>query len=201
MIAANAHVPASPVKHWLLLANVVGWAFALLPLLAPALLALGLVGLADPIYSAYSLFCHQWAHRSFFLFGPQATYTLTELAGWTSGSVNLAYVGSAASGYKLAFCERDLAIYASIAAAGSLYALHRARLTALSVRSYVLLLVPIAVDGSAQLFGWHESTPALRLITGACFGAGTVWFIYPRLDVILSRLHRKRDQAWRLTTS
>jgi uncharacterized membrane protein len=176
------------IRHWLLIVNAGAWTFALLPILAPTLMMLGFSSLADPIYSAYSLVCHQWAHRSYFLFGTQATYSLSELATWTRGAADLAYVGSPESGYKIGFCERDLAIYLSIAAAGSLYALHRARILALPVRVYVLLLAPIVIDGFTQLFGWRESTPLLRLLTGGCFGMATVWFIYPRVDVILNRL-------------
>ena len=184
-------------RHWLLLANALAWPFALLPLLAPALMAAGLTALADPIYQAYSLVCHQWAHRSFFLFGPQVTYTLTDLASWTRGTMDLAYIGSSQSGYKVAFCERDLAIYLSIAVAGSVYGLHRVAISPLSVKLYIALLVPIAVDGFTQLFGWRESTPLLRLLTGMCFGVGTVWFIYPRLDELNDRRQQKRQLGWR----
>jgi len=82
------------IRHWLFLANLTAWTFALLPVLAPVLMALGLVSLADLVYSAYTLVCHQWAHRSFFLFGPQATYSLFDIAEFTQGSADLAYVGS-----------------------------------------------------------------------------------------------------------
>ena len=180
-----------------MIANALAWSFALLPLLAPAFMAAGLTALADPIYQAYSLVCHQWAHRSFFLFGPQATYTLTELASWTHGTMDLAYLGSPQSGYKVAFCERDLAIYLSIAVAGSVYGLHRVAITPLPVKLYLALLVPIAVDGLTQLFGWRESTPLLRLLTGMCFGVGTIWFIYPRLDELYGRRQQKRPLGWR----
>jgi len=197
MRAANTRVSAVLVRRWLLLANALAWAFAILPLMAPALMAAGPTALADPIYQAYSLVCHQWAHRSFFLFGPQVTYSLGELASWTHGTMDLAYIGSPQSGYKVAFCERDLAIYLSIALAGSVYGLHRATISPLPVKLYLALLVPIAVDGFTQLFGWRESTPLLRLLTGMCFGVGTVWFIYPRIDQIQHRLQRKRQLGWR----
>jgi uncharacterized membrane protein len=183
-------------RHWLAVASSVAWSFALLPVLAPVLMAAGLDGAADTIYSAYTLVCHQWAHRSFFLFGPAPTYSLEQLAGMTGGLDNLTYTGSSVQGFKIAFCERDLAIYLTIAAAGSVYALHRGSVAALSVRFFVLMLVPIAIDGFTQLFGWRESTPFLRLITGACFGGGTVWFIYPRLDAILGQRSTRPAVAW-----
>jgi uncharacterized membrane protein len=184
------------IRHWLLLANLTAWTFALLPVLAPVLMALGLIGLADPIYSAYTLVCHQWAHRSFFLFGPQVTYSLSDIGYITQGSTDLAYIGSAQTGYKVAFCERDLAIYLSIALAGSMYAIQRANSVSLAARGYVLALLPIAIDGFTQLFGWRESTPALRVMTGGCFGLSTVWFIFPRLDIILNRSMPVRPVTW-----
>jgi len=40
------------------------------------------------------------------------------------------------------------------------------------------LILPMAWDGTTQLFGWRESTWALRVITGTLFGGGTVWFSF-----------------------
>ena len=45
----------------------------------------------------------------------------------------------------------------------------------------------MAMDGFTQLFGWRESSAELRTLTGALFGAASVWLIYPRIDAILAR--------------
>ncbi len=45
----------------------------------------------------------------------------------------------------------------------------------------------MAVDGFTQLVGWRESTVELRTLTGALFGAASVWLIYPRVDAVLER--------------
>jgi uncharacterized membrane protein len=38
------------------------------------------------------------------------------------------------------------------------------------------------LDGGTQLVGLRSSTWQLRLITGAIFGVGLVWFAYPYLE-------------------
>src|ERR1700694_914423 len=76
-------------------------------LAAPVLAAVGWVAAGDGLYAAYHLTCHQWAFRSFFLFGPQAAYSQQELADL--GVDPFAILGSPGLGWKMAFCERDLA--------------------------------------------------------------------------------------------
>jgi hypothetical protein len=61
------------------------------------------------------------------------------------------------------------------------------RIAGLSFRAYLLLILPMALDGFTQLFGWRESDALLRTITGCLFGAASVWLIYPRFDAILAR--------------
>lgn len=172
--------------HWLALANVAVLLFVALPLAAPLLMASGFTGVADAIYGLYANVCHQWPFRSFFLFGPQGTYSFDALVGVVGTGRVYSLVGSPELGYKVAFCERDLALYAAILVSGLVFALRRARARPLSFLVYVLVCVPIAVDGFTQLFGWRESSWELRLLTGALFGAATVWFIYPRLDRVLA---------------
>ncbi|MFN0070094.1 MAG: DUF2085 domain-containing protein [Chloroflexota bacterium] len=174
-------------QHWVPLVTLAAWIFALLPVLAPVLITLGVVAPAEHIYDLYSLVCHQWAHRSFFIFGAQPTYELSEIAGLIPGADPRGFLGSPETGYKLAYCERDLAIYLAIALTGTVYGLQRSRISALSPMGFALLLLPIAFDGFTQIFGWRESTPLLRILTGICFGLSMVWFVYPRLDALAAR--------------
>jgi uncharacterized membrane protein len=174
-------------RHWLAAANVAVAIFVGLPILAPVLLALGYVGPADQIYAAYQLVCHQWAFRSFFLFGPALTYGPDRLGDLVGQHEMYAFIGSPELGYKVAFCERDLAIYLSVLLAGLAYGRLRARLPDLGIVGYGLLIAPMAVDGFTQLFGWRESRPELRVLTGALFGLASVWLIYPRIDALFAR--------------
>jgi uncharacterized membrane protein len=161
-------------------------------LAAPTLAALGLAHEADALYVAYHLTCHQWAFRSFFLFGAQAVYAPEQLQAL--GFDPFGFVGQPGLGWKMAICERDLAIYASVLIAGLVYARNRG-LTAASVKVYAVLILPMAVDGFSQLFGWRESTWELRVLTGALFGVASVWLLYPRIDAALVRQRYAPDNA------
>jgi len=173
-------------RHWLLVANLATAVFVGLPILAPVLMAAGRDDLAAPIYAAYHLVCHQWAFRSYFLFGAQSTYGPDMLSDLVGIDRIFGFAGSPALGYKIAFCERDLAIYATVLLAGLTYGHLRGRLVGLSLAAYGLLILPMALDGFTQLFGWRESTPELRILTGFLFGLGSVWLIYPRVDEMLA---------------
>jgi uncharacterized membrane protein len=61
-------------RRWLRVALIVIGLYVSLPFLAPTFMKLGLTGPAGVIYFLYSPFCHQFAFRSFFLFGEQVVY-------------------------------------------------------------------------------------------------------------------------------
>jgi uncharacterized membrane protein len=172
-------------KRWLLLANLFWLLYVGLPVLAPVLMNVGWTLPAKVIYTIYRPTCHQLPERSFFLGGLQHAYTAEELA---ERGVSIhpfsRDIGNEDVGWKVAFCQRDVAIYGSILLAGLAYALIRGRLKdwKMPFRYYLIFLVPMAIDGILQLVGVHESTWELRTITGAIFGVGSVLFAYPYLD-------------------
>ena len=116
-----------------------------LPFLAPTLMKLGAELPARAIYRIYSPLCHQFGFRSFFLYGEQVAYPLAE-AGMggvktfeqATGIVNLNdpysptrfearnYIGTDAVGYKVALCERDIAIYLAILLFGITFGFNKA---------------------------------------------------------------------------
>ncbi len=61
-------------RRWLTIALTLIGIYAALPWVAPTLMHFGLTGPAHLLYFAYGPFCHQFAFRSFFLFGEQAAY-------------------------------------------------------------------------------------------------------------------------------
>lgn len=148
-------------RHWLLTVNLVGGAFALLPLLGPWLRSQGLDLPADVIYFAFGLTCHQMPERSFFIFG-----------------------------HKMCLCQRCMAIYGTAFVLGLLYALVRGQLKPLRWRWMFVLWVPMALDGFTQLFGWRESNAELRLITGALFAISCVWVGFPYLEQAFTDMRR-----------
>ena len=146
---------------------------------------------AQAIYTLYSVLCHQLPDHSFFFFGPTLAPQDAELiAGGMSASSSLflqrSFVGSVETGWKVALCQRDVAIYAGVLVSGLLYGLVRDRLRPLPFKVFVVLCIPIAVDGLTQLFGWRESNWLLRTLTGALFGFAAVWLAYPYVEVAMA---------------
>jgi uncharacterized membrane protein len=190
-------------RHWLVVANLFVLLYVGIPFAAPALMKAGAVRPASWIYTLYSPMCHQLGFRSWFLFGEQTAYP-REIAGTPLTPFgeatgldedNLAaardFTGNEQVGYKVALCERDVAIYGGIFVAGLLFGMVRSRLKPLPLWIWLLIgVLPIALDGGTQLlsvftflsFPVRESTPLLRTITGFLFGVMNVWLAYPYVE-------------------
>lgn len=203
-------------KHWLALINTVLAFYVGLPFLAPVLLENGHPLAANIIYSVYAPMCHQLPQRSYFIYGEQATYTIQELAARV-GEENLplypwprAFNGDEHVGYKVALCERDVAIYGALLVSGLAFGLVRSRVRPLPFWAYLLIgLVPMGLDGGSQLvshiapalFGGvaRESTWVLRTVTGAAFGWATVWLAFPHLHLAFAEMREISSQRLRET--
>jgi len=174
-------------RHWLALFNLAWASYVLLPFMAPVLMQAGLATPARILYTVYSFMCHQLPDHSYFLFGESLTPLQPALtAGGMPMGLNLfqarQFIGNAELGYKVAICQRDIAIYGSVLMAGLLFGLLRRHLGALRLWMYILLLLPIAIDGTTQLIGLRESNWWLRSLTGILFGAASVWLAYPYIE-------------------
>ncbi len=193
-------------RYYMLFISAVLALFLFFPFLAPVLMKNGQTSGATVIYKVYKIFCHELAYRSFYLYGEQLYYprelanisgviTYEQATGMSAQEIDFArdFVGNEATGYKIAICERDIAIYGSFLLAALLFQFTGKKLKALPWYFWVLIaLVPIGLDGVSQIpslsSGWptwlpiRESTPLLRVLTGALFGFGTSWFIYPLME-------------------
>lgn len=174
-------------RHWLAIFNTVWAVYLFTPFLAPIFMQLGWEAPASVIYAIYSVLCHQLPDHSYFLFGPSLVPQSPELiAGGMTASASLfverAFIGSPEVGWKVALCQRDVAIYAGVLLAGISYAFVRQRARPLPFKVFVLLVLPMAVDGLTQLVGWRESTWLLRTVTGALFGVAAVYLAYPYVE-------------------
>lgn len=161
---------------------------------------------AQALYRFYRVFCHQLAFRSYFIGGTQLFYPRT-MAGMENlvsyeeefsdhaDDVDIAreIVGNPESGYKIALCQRDLAIYSSLAVVAIIFQIFRKKLK--PIRWYfwfIIALIPIGLDGFSQIpglsSGWptwfpiRESTPLLRSITGILFGGMTGLYMFPMME-------------------
>lgn len=195
-------------RHYVAVLNMLVILYLGLPILAPVLMKAGIEAPARLIYRGYGLVCHQLAFRSFFVFGEQIAYPRQEAGVAGLLTYNQAtglgedstvedlfqarnFVGNDIVGYKIALCERDVAIYFGILVFGLLFGLVNHRIPKLPWYLWLLLgIVPIALDGVSQLLSqppmdflaFRESTPFLRSLTGFLFGFTTAWFGYPLVE-------------------
>ena len=193
-------------RHWLVFFNLAWLIYVVTPFLAPVFMQIDWTAQAQVVYLIYSYLCHQLPDHSYFLFGPTLAPQEAELiAGGMSESANLfaqrSFIGSPEVGWKVALCQRDVAIYAAVLLTGVLYGLVRNRMRPLPFKFYVLFLIPIAIDGGTQLIGWRESNWFLRTVTGALFGFASVWLAYPYVeDAMADVMAEEQERAHRAAT-
>jgi uncharacterized membrane protein/glutaredoxin len=207
-------------RHYLALVNIFVAIYVGLPLLAPVLMKAGAETPAKIIYKVYGSFCHQFTFRSFFLFGEQSVYpraeanlpgliTFEQATGFARDDILSArnFLGNPELGYKIALCERDVAIYGAILLFGLVYALFRRKLPPLPWYLWAAIaLVPIGLDGVSQLVSqppfaflpYRESTPYLRVLTGYLFGFATAWFGIPMMEEAQSDTVQVMDRRKKL---
>jgi uncharacterized membrane protein len=210
--------------HWLFVVNLLFIIYLGLPTLAPVLMKVGATAPASIIYTAYSPLCHQLGFRSFFLFGEQVYYpraaagiqgvtTFGQATGLDENDLLAAraFRGNEQLGYKIALCERDVAIYGAIILFGLLFGLTRRRIPPLHWALWLVIAIgPIGLDGFSQLFSqlpipfianllpYRESTPFLRLLTGFLFGFGTAWFGLPYVEESMRETRDLMDRKYSL---
>lgn len=200
-------------RNYMAVINVILILYVGLPFLAPVLAKNGATGPANVIYKIYSPLCHQLPYRSWFLYGFQPYYprelagiqgvaTYEEIVGSDEYAVSQARTftgmgeqgyGAEPVGYKVALCQRDVAIYGSMALFGILFMVTGRKIKPLPWYLWFIFgLIPIGVDGVSQLPSlisqmpdWliiRESTPILRTLTGGLFGLTTSWYLFPMIE-------------------
>jgi uncharacterized membrane protein len=169
-------------RHYLSIMLIVLGIFVGLPFVAPVLMHFGLTGPGEAIYTIYSPLCHQFAFRSWFLFGEQTIYPraaanlpgvlpyesylseVTQVLGDRQDKTAAAFeldskyfLGDARMGYKIAICERDIGIYLALFVGGLIFSIPyvRRRLRPAPIWLYILVgLGPIGLDGFSQLLSY-----------------------------------------------
>jgi uncharacterized membrane protein len=206
-------------KHYLLLLNLLVFLYVGLPFSAPFLKEAGANIPAELIYQIYRPLCHQWGFRSWFLFGEQTYYPheAAKIAGVlsfenVSGITDAndpsrikarIYEGNEIVGYKVALCERDVAIWGALLLFGLIFGLTQRKIKGLHWLWWLVIgLGPIGLDGFSQvisqlnlpafqgLLPYRESTPYLRSLTGFLFGFTTAWFGYPSIEEAMADTRR-----------
>jgi uncharacterized membrane protein len=144
------------LNYWATVITVVLGLIVAIALSIPFLWYFGLDAIAKPLFFALHFVCAQVPSHSFYIFGHQ-----------------------------LGMCERNFSIYVSMFLGSLVFVLSKKRMPGLPWWLWILILLPMVVDGTTQLFGWRESTWILRVVTGSLFGLGNIWFVLPLIQKTL----------------
>jgi uncharacterized membrane protein len=144
------------LKYWALFLTVILGLLVFIALAVPFLSYFGFDALSKQLFFSLHYVCAQIPSHSFYIFGHQ-----------------------------LGLCARNFSIYASMFVGCLIFVLSKKRMPGIPWWVWILLMVPMAWDGTTQMFGLRESDWILRLLTGTLFGFGNIWFVLPFMQKTL----------------
>ncbi len=169
--------------HWFATFLIVYGLWVLTPFLAPFFMYIGWTGAGKAIYFIYSFFCHQLPERSFFFFGEKSMYSLSEVQAAWQDTINplilRQFIGNETMGWKIAWSDRMISFYTSVWVFAVLWYPFRRKIKTLSWFGFVLLLLPLIMDGSTHMIsdfagigqGFRDSNQWLAILTNSSFPA------------------------------
>lgn len=144
------------LQYWAHIITVVLGSILVIAVAIPFLSYFGMDVIAKPLFFSLHFICAQIPSHSFYILGHQ-----------------------------LGLCQRNLSIYGSMFLGSLIFVLSKRRLPGLPWWLWILLMLPMAWDGTTQMFGWRESTMELRVLTGTIFGLANIWFVLPLIQKTL----------------
>src|SRR5690349_20790564 len=153
------------IDHWATMITYVLGILVFAALSVPYLSYFGLDGISKQIFFALHMVCAQIPSHSFYIFGHQ-----------------------------LGMCARNFSIYASMFIGSLIFVLSKKRIPGIPWWLWILMILPMAIDGTTQMFGLRESTWELRVLTGTLFGLGNVWFVLPLIQKLLLETSSTQSQ-------
>ena len=145
------------LNYWAHIVTLALGTLVFIALSIPFLSFFGLDVIAKPLFYTLHFVCAQIPSHSFYIFGHQ-----------------------------LGMCERNFTIYTSMFLGSLVFVLTRKRLPGIPWWVWLFMILPMALDGTTQMFGLRESTWYLRVLTGLLFGLGNVWFALPLMQKSLA---------------
>lgn len=190
-VSSNLPFGLKRLPTWFLVFAISMGFYVLLPFLAPVFMSIGWNGAGKAIYFVYSFLCHQLPQRSYFLFGPEFTYSLAEIqAAWQDTNNPLLlrqFIGSPEMGWKVAWSDRMVSMFTSTWIFGLLWYPVRKLVPKLPFWGLVLFLLPMGIDGITHFIsdfwgigqGFRDSNLWLAILTNRTFSstfyAGDAW--------------------------
>lgn len=171
-------------RYWFVWFSLGFGLFVGLPFLAPVLMEAELSKAANLIYTIYSFLCHQMPQRSFFMFGGKTMYSLSEIQTSWQNTVNpmvlRRFIGNPEMGWKVAWSDRMVSMYASTLFAAWIWYPFRKKLSNFPFWGFVLLLMPMGIDGFSHMIsdfagigqGFRDTNLWLAELTNYQFSAG-----------------------------
>lgn len=141
------------IQHWATMITYMLGILVFAALSVPFLSYFGLDVISKQIFFALHMVCAQVPSHSFYIFGHQ-----------------------------LGMCARNFSIYTSMFIGSLIFVLSKKRIPGIPWWLWLLMILPMAIDGTTQMFGLRESTWELRVLTGTLFGLGNVWFALPLIQ-------------------
>lgn len=153
-------------QHWVAAASIFALVVVAGALAAPWLRSNGHGDFATIVYWAYRPLCPQRPDHSYFL-----------------------------AGHKMAFEQRETAMFLAGALAGPLWLVLRPLRARVRGWAALLALVPLLIDVASQSLGLRSSDALWRSVTGGLAVVAVVLWSYPKLDDDLRRLSRALRSA------
>jgi len=145
------------IEYWAHMVTFALGALVLCAIAVPFLSYLGLDSISKPIFFALHMVCAQIPAHSFYILGHQ-----------------------------LGLCARNFSIYTAMFIGSLIFVLTKKRMTGIPWWLWMLMMAPMALDGTTQMVGLRESDWILRVVTGTLFGAGNILFALPMMQKSLT---------------
>jgi len=168
-------------RHWFETFLIIYGLWVFTPFLAPIFMYIGWTSAGKAIYFIYSFFCHQMPQRSFFLFGEKIMYPLNEIQAVWQNTINplilRKFIGNETMGWKVAWSDRMVSFYTSIWVFAALWYPIRRKIKTLSWLGFILLLLPLIIDGGTHMLsdfagigqGFRDTNQWLVIMTNSLF--------------------------------
>jgi uncharacterized membrane protein len=156
MVIAADRVICRLSRNWFLVFSIIFGLFVSAPFLAPVFMKLGWEWAGKTTFTVYSFLCHQLPQRSYFLFGENITYSLSEIQNVWQNTINpfilRQFIGNAEMGWKVAWSDRMVSMYTSILIFGWIWYPLRKRFKPFTWWGFLLLILPMGIDGITHTF-------------------------------------------------
>lgn len=135
------------------------------------------------MYHFFSFFCHQITQRSLCVYETSIADCYNQNTKYENNTKEIRVNNLIGKGIKFPVCSRDTAFFFSMLIGGIIiWIFNKNYNNPLPLWLFILIILPLAIDGLTQIIGLRESTNTIRIITGFIAGFGMPFFIIGLLN-------------------